>query len=57
MKKNVLFILTDDQRYNTIAACGNKDIHTPVIDRLVKEGTCYTQAHIPGNVFQSRRDI
>ena len=48
MKKNVLFILTDDQRYNTIAACGNKDIHTPVIDRLVKEGTCYTQAHIPG---------
>ena len=47
-KKNVLFILTDDQRYNTVAACGNRDIYTPVMDWLVEEGTCYTQAHIPG---------
>ncbi len=46
--KNILFILTDDQRYNTIAACGNPDIQTPVMDRLVREGTCFTQAHIPG---------
>lgn len=46
--KNVLFILTDDQRYNTIGACGNPDIQTPVMDRLVREGTCFTEAHIPG---------
>lgn len=47
-RKNVLFILTDDQRYNTIHACGNPEIHTPVMDRLVREGTCFSQAHIPG---------
>lgn len=46
--KNILFILTDDQRYNTIAACGNPDIQTPTMDRLVREGTCFTHAHIPG---------
>lgn len=46
-KKNVLFILTDDQRFNTIHALGNKDIITPTIDRLVENGTTFTQAHIP----------
>ena len=46
--KNTLFILTDDQRYNTIAACGNPDIKTPNMDRLVREGTCFSHAFIPG---------
>ena len=46
--KNILFILTDDQRYNTIAALGNPDIRTPNMDRLVREGASFTQAHIPG---------
>lgn len=45
--KNVLFILTDDQRYNTIHALGNQDIITPNLDRLVENGTAFTQAHIP----------
>lgn len=45
--KNVLFILADDQRYNTIHALGNKDIRTPNLDELVKNGTAFTQAHIP----------
>lgn len=47
-RKNVVFILTDDQRYNTIHACGNPDIYSPVMDRLVQEGTYFNQAHIPG---------
>lgn len=46
--KNILFILTDDQRYNTITACGNPDIKTPNMDRLVREGTCFSHAFIPG---------
>ena len=45
---NVLFILTDDQRFDTIAALGNTRIKTPNLDRLVASGTCFTQAHIPG---------
>ncbi len=48
MKKNILFILTDDQRYDTIGACGHPDLKTPNLDRLVREGTCFSHAHIPG---------
>ncbi len=46
-KKNVLFVLTDDQRFNTISALGNPDVITPNIDELVRRGTSFTQAHIP----------
>ena len=46
-KPNILFILTDDQRYNTIHALGNDEILTPNIDRLVSQGMSFTNAHIP----------
>lgn len=49
-KPNILVILTDDQRYNTIHALGNKEIITPNMDRLVKEGTAFTEAHIMGGL-------
>lgn len=47
---NVLVLLTDDQRFNTIHALGNPDIHTPNMDALVKSGTTFTQAHIMGSL-------
>lgn len=47
-KPNVLFILTDDQRYDTIHALGNRQIKTPNLDKLVENGTAFTHAHIPG---------
>ncbi len=47
-KPNILFVLTDDQRYNTINALGNKAIKTPNLDKLVENGTAFTNAHIPG---------
>ena len=34
-RPNILVILTDDQRYDTINALGNHEIYTPNIDRLV----------------------
>jgi len=37
-KPNLLFITTDHQRYDCIAAHGNPWMHTPVLDRLVREG-------------------
>jgi len=46
-KKNVLFILTDDQRYDALSAAGNTDIITPNLDHLAARGTMFTQAHIP----------
>jgi len=47
-KPNVILILTDDQRFNTIAALGNKEIETPNFDKLVEQGISFTQAHIMG---------
>jgi arylsulfatase A-like enzyme len=47
-KPNVLFLLTDDQRYGTIHALGNDEIQTPNMDRLVRMGTSFVNAHIPG---------
>jgi arylsulfatase A-like enzyme len=49
-RSNVLVLLTDDQRFNTIRALGNAEIHTPNMDRLVKSGTVFTQAHIMGSL-------
>ena len=42
---NVLWICTDQQRWDTIAALGNRHINTPNLDRLVAEGTACTNAY------------
>ncbi len=47
-KPNVLFIVTDDQRFDTIHALGNKEIITPNLDNLASRGTSFTRAHIAG---------
>ncbi len=49
-KPNILVIITDDQRYNTIHATGNNEITTPTMDKLVDEGTTFTEAHIMGGL-------
>ncbi|MCI0460351.1 MAG: sulfatase-like hydrolase/transferase [Gemmataceae bacterium] len=46
---NVLFILSDDQRADTIAALGNKHIQTPNLDRLVKTGFVFHRAYCMGS--------
>ena len=46
-KPNILFLFTDDQRFDTIHALGNDVIKTPNIDKLVERGTTFTHAHIP----------
>jgi arylsulfatase A-like enzyme len=47
-KPNVLFLFSDDQRADTIAALGNKHIQTPNLDRLVQQGTTCTRAYCMG---------
>jgi len=47
-RPNVLLFFTDDQRFDTIQALGNPQIHTPNLDKLVARGTVFTHAHIPG---------
>jgi len=49
-RANILFLFTDDQRFDTIHALGNKDIITPNMDTLVREGTTFTNAYIMGSM-------
>ena len=47
-RPNVLFLFSDDQRFDTIAALGNTHIHTPNLDRLARAGAVFTRAYIMG---------
>lgn len=48
VKPNILFIFADDLSYEAIAALGNKVIHTPHLDRLMKMGTTFTHTYNMG---------
>ncbi len=43
---NIVFILTDQQRYDTIAAPGFGYIKTPHLDRFVNEGVSFERCYI-----------
>jgi arylsulfatase A-like enzyme len=42
---NILLVVSDDQRPDTIQALGNPAIRTPTLDRLVERGTSFLQAY------------
>src|ERR1700722_15165424 len=50
-KLNVVLLFSDDQRYDTIAALGNKDIRTPNLDKLVHGGFAFTHAFCMGSTM------
>lgn len=43
----MLLVMTDQQRFDTIAALGNAHIHTPNLDRLAARGVSFTNAYTP----------
>ncbi len=45
-----MFFFTDDQRWDTIAALGNPEIHTPNLDRLVAEGFHFNNTYCMGSM-------
>jgi len=47
-KPNVLYIFTDDQRFNTIRALNNPDIITPNLDRLAERSFIFNHAYCFG---------
>ncbi len=50
-RPNILFLFTDDQRWDTVSALGNPEIQTPTFDRLVKEGFHFTNAYGMGSMI------
>ena len=49
MGRKILFITTDQQRYDALGCNGGTVARTPVIDALAREGIVYDRAH-PQNV-------
>lgn len=47
---NVLFILADDQRTDTISAYGNPHIETPNLDRLAAQGFNFRRNYVMGSI-------
>ena len=45
-KPDIIFIITDQQRYDTIAALGASHMETPNIDRLADRGVVFEQCHV-----------
>ena len=45
-RPNIILIITDQQRYDTIGALGFPHVDTPNLDRLVKEGVAFTHSFI-----------
>jgi len=43
---NIIFIITDQQRFDTIAALGFDYMDTPHLDKLVREGVSFNQCHV-----------
>jgi arylsulfatase len=46
VRPNIVFVITDQQRYDTIAALGSPYVDTPNLDRLVREGTSFTRTYV-----------
>ena len=42
---NLVFVVTDDQRADTLGALGNTEILTPSLDRLVRAGVTFRRAY------------
>ncbi|MHC1705730.1 MAG: sulfatase-like hydrolase/transferase [Tenuifilaceae bacterium] len=51
-KPNLLFIITDQQRFDALSIAGNRILQTPNLDRLAKQGVwfknAYTQCAVSG---------
>ncbi len=45
-RPNIIFIITDQQRFDTINALGHDHVDTPNLDRLVREGVAFDQCHV-----------
>ena len=54
---NILFILSDDQRYDTLGAAGHPILRTPTLDRLAADGVRFRQAFVTTSVCWVSRAV
>ncbi|MEJ7900367.1 MAG: sulfatase-like hydrolase/transferase, partial [Thermomicrobiales bacterium] len=54
-KPNILFICTDQQRYDALGCYGNTHIQTPNIDLLAADGVLFEQCYVQSPVCAPSR--
>lgn len=52
---NIIFLLTDDQRWDTMSCMGNPIIQTPNMDDLAANGVLFTHAFVTTSICASSR--
>ncbi len=54
-RPNILFILTDDQRFDTLSCAGHPVVKTPHIDSLAAQGVRFTNAFVTTPICMASR--
>ncbi len=54
-KPNIIFILTDDQRWDALGYAGNKYAQTPEMDKLAREGVYFKNAMVSTPICAASR--
>jgi len=54
-RPNIIFLLTDDQRWDTLGAMGNEIIRTPNVDRLAEEGVIFDNCFVTTSICMTNR--
>ena len=54
-RPNIIFILTDDQRFDSLGYAGNDIVHTPEMDRLAREGVYFENALVTTPICSASR--
>lgn len=54
-KPNIIFLLTDDHRYDALGAMGNKFIDTPKLDSLANRGVVFERSYVTTSICCTSR--
>jgi len=54
-RPNIIFLLTDDQRWDTMGCMGNKIIKTPNMDKMAHNGVLFTNAFVTTSICCTSR--
>ncbi len=54
-RPNIIFLLTDDQRWDALGAAGNDIIYTPNMDQLASDGVYFSKAFVTSPISAASR--
>ncbi|MGL4324295.1 MAG: sulfatase-like hydrolase/transferase, partial [Beijerinckiaceae bacterium] len=54
-KPNILLLVTDQQRFDTLGCYGNLFVKTPVLDALAQQGTLFEQCYVQNPICSPSR--